>query len=184
MKIDKYPFVPRSTAYMKEGQFWDVPLRNGQYACGRVLQFETSDNKKNSRMFLAGLIDWVGEIPPTSEAIDGAKLLEQGMAHIRTIAFNGGAIRGYRPLELDSVTPILELSHMPLSDCWLTRGFENLRLATIEERKRLYIRSTWGLGVIKIIADTYFVDKRSPVRRLPWDELMEIQKQIVTQESR
>jgi hypothetical protein len=171
-KKEKYPFVPKSTSYMMEGQFWDIPLSNGKYACGRVLQFDTSTGKKNSRTFLAGLMNWVGENLPTFDAIAGAKLLEQGAVHVRTIEFIGGAVRGLRQLELDNITPLLELSHMPLNDCWLMRGFDRLRLATLEERKSLYIHSTWGLGVIKILAETYFVQKRPPTRHLPWEELM------------
>src|SRR5262249_10570900 len=32
-----YPFVPRSTAYLRPGQFWAIPLSDGRFACGRVL---------------------------------------------------------------------------------------------------------------------------------------------------
>jgi hypothetical protein len=169
-----YPFIPKSTAYMIEGQFWDIPLSNGQYACGRVLQFDYSTCKKNPKSFLAGLLDWIGENPPSFNTIFGAKLLEQGRAHIKTIQSNNGLIRGHRPLELDNLTPILELSHMPVNDCRLMRGFESLRLATIEERKSLYIGGTWGLGTISVLAECYFVRKNSPVKILPWDELNEM----------
>jgi len=155
---------------MVEGQFWDIPLSNGLYACGRVLQFDYSTGKKDSRGFLAGLLDWTGQRLPDFESIAGTKLLYQGDVHIRTIAFNKGLIRGYRPLELDGITPFLELSHMPGNDCWLRRGYEWLRLATLEERKSLYIHSTWGLGVIAIKAEYYFVKKTTPVRRLPWND--------------
>lgn len=159
---------------MKEGQFWDIPLSSGDYACGRVLQFDCSNGKKNSRIFLAGLIDWVGDELPTSDGIAGAKLLEQGIAHIKAIGFNGGAIRGFRLLEQDSIEPFLELSHLPLSDCELMKGFQRMRLATLEERKSLYIQSSWGLSVINRIAEIYFVDKKLPIRRLPWEEMSEI----------
>jgi hypothetical protein len=179
-KKEKYPFVPKSTSYMKEGQFWDIPLSNGKFACGRVLQFDFSRGKKNSRGFLAGLIDWVGESLPTSDAIAGAKLLEQGKGHIRMIEFNRGQIRGFRPLELDNMKPFLELDQMPVNNCFLTSGFERLRLATLEERMSLYIGSTWGLGVIKIAAEAYFIKKRQPYKqRLPWEELQEHKKTVM-----
>jgi len=177
-KKEIYPFIPKSTSYMKEGQFWDIPLSNGKFACGRVLQFDYRNEKKDSRSFLAGLIDWVGENLPTFDAIAGAKLLEQGRAHIRTIVFNEGAIRGFRPLELDNIIPLHELSHMPLIDCQLMRGFESLRLATLEERKSLDIASGWGLGVIKNAAEAYFVNKKPPVKRSPWKDLMELQEMV------
>jgi hypothetical protein len=158
---------------MLEGQFFDIPLSNSQYACGRVLQFDYSSGKKDSRSFLAGLMDWTGDQLPNADSIAKTKLLYQGNVHIRTIAFIHGQIRGFRSLEEDGIEPLLELSHMPVNDCWLKRGYEWLRPATLEERQTLYIQSTWGLGVIAIKADMYFVKKTPPVRRLPWEELVE-----------
>lgn len=168
----QYPFVPKSTAYMQAGQFWDIPLSNGAYACGRVLQFDWSNEKKNTRFFLAGLLDWCGESYPTFDVIAGAKLLEQGAAHIKTIGCNRGMVRGLRPLELDAMTPILALSHNPhCNDCLLTCGFENLRLATLEERKSLRVHSTWGYGVIQVLAEAYFVKRQPPQRTPAWKQL-------------
>ena len=46
----------------------------------------------NSRMFLAGLLDWVESRPPTTESIAGADLIAQGFAHIKTILTTGGVI--------------------------------------------------------------------------------------------
>lgn len=173
-QMEYYPYIPRSTSYMKVGQYWDIPLSNGRYACGRVLQFNHSNGKRSSRDFLAGLMDWTGEHIPTFDDIAGAKLLRQGEAHIKTIQFTGGALQGYRSLELDGITPLLELSHMPTNDCRLVRGYEVIRLATLDERKTLYIQSSWGLGVIKILAEIYFVEKRVPIRKLPWEELLDL----------
>ncbi len=169
---------------MKEGQFWDIPLSNGKYACGRVLQLDYSAGKRHSRSFLAGLIDWVGEDLPTSDVIAGAKLLEQGTAHIRTIAFVGGEIRGSRPLDQDGITPFFELSHMPGIDCRLMQGFVTLRLATLEEQMSLYIQSSWGLGVIKLRAEDYFVKQKPPVKRLPWDKFLELRAKFFADHSR
>ena len=166
-----YPFIPKSTSYMVEGQFWDIPLSNGKFACGRVIQFDHSNGKKNSRLFLAGLLEWTGIELPTAESIAGARLLEQGGAHIRTIPFCKGMIRGYRSLDLDRIVPIPELSEMPTINCWLLSGFDRLRLATLEERKTLYIHSTWGLGVIAILAECYFVKKTTRIKRSPWNDL-------------
>lgn len=177
-KKEIYPFVPKSTSYMREGQYWDIPLSNGRYACGRVMQFDYSSGRKASRTFLAGLLDWVGDDLPASDAIAGAKLLEQGKVHIKTINYIGGAIRGFRSLEQDNISPLLKLSHMPGNDCWLLRGYEWLRLATLEERKSLYIQSTWGYGVIKIAAEQYFVTKKPIKKRLPWDQWMDLLSSI------
>jgi hypothetical protein len=37
-----YPFVPRSNAKFRPGQFWAIPLPDGRFACGRVLGAEDS----------------------------------------------------------------------------------------------------------------------------------------------
>lgn len=174
----KYPFVPKSTAYMVEGQYWDIPLTSGSYACGRVLQFDIRAGRRHSRAFLAGLLDWSSPEPPSDQSIAGAKLLEQGDVHIMTIRESRGQIRGWRPLHLDHIQPFLELSHSPSHNCMLVRGFETLRPATLDEQKALYVHSTWGFGVIRLLAEAYFVQQKPPVRRLPWDVHLELRKHM------
>lgn len=72
-----HPFEPKSIARLQAGQFWAVPLSDGRHACGRVLHVPgTADSLYlNSRVFLAGLMDWSGSEPPTSEAIAGCGVL-------------------------------------------------------------------------------------------------------------
>src|SRR5262245_21051544 len=102
----RYPFVPRSTARLCAGQFWSIPLLNGRWACGRVLQLKvTAGGRRDSRAFLAGLMNWSSRYPPTSDTIAGAQVLEQGQAHIKTIRENGGIVLGYRALEADGIEP-------------------------------------------------------------------------------
>jgi hypothetical protein len=74
-------------------------------------------------MFVAGLMDWLGDKPPTAETIAGARLLEVADAHVRLIQQDGGAILGKRPLYADELV-------MP------------------DE-----IRSTWGYGYLKLRAE-------------------------------
>ena len=172
-KDQAYPFVPKSNAYLRPGHFWQIPLSNSKFACGRVLQIGNNLHYGSRTAILAGLIDWSGNSVPTSQTIAGCKLLEQGRAHIKSISWNGGQILGYRPLEEDGIEPIYELSHMPVKDCMLMKGLVEVRKATLREKKTLYIHSTWGLEVIKLLAEMYFVEKRNPKRKLPWDEYQE-----------
>ena len=77
-----YPFVPKSNRWLEAGQFWAVPLSDGRFACGRVLDVprELDLHVPVARtMFLAGLLDWVGDTPPTAAAIAGAGLLAHGL---------------------------------------------------------------------------------------------------------
>ena len=81
----KYPFEPRSNSYLVPGQFWGVPLSDGRWACGRVLAIKSEPDAYfpgNSRTFLAGLMNWDGDDPPTSDSIAGQTLVAQGWAHV------------------------------------------------------------------------------------------------------
>src|SRR5262245_40473362 len=89
-KTPNYPFVPKSTAYLEPGHFWSIPLHGGLYACGRVIQLCIVDGKRDSRGFLAGLMDWSDNQPPTPDAIAGCGVIRQGHVHIKTIKENGG----------------------------------------------------------------------------------------------
>lgn len=97
------PFTPKSTAYVRAGDFWGIPLRRGGwYACGRVLRLG------DSRVDLTiGLLDWCEPTPPTTDNIAGARVLDYGSAHIKTIGLTGGALLGHRPLEADGGWPVL-----------------------------------------------------------------------------
>ena len=100
--------MPKSNAYLRAGQFWAVPLSDGRFGCGRVLDVPRSGDlhvPANSRMFLAGLLDWVGPRPPTDQSIAGAHLNAQGFAHIKTILTTGGEVLGWRDLAADGIVP-------------------------------------------------------------------------------
>ncbi len=135
-----YPFVPKSNAYLRPGHFWQIPLSNGWFACGRVLQIDHNLRYGSRTTILAGLIDWSGDSLPTSIAIAGCKLLEQGEVHIKSISWNNGQILGYRPLEEDGIEPMNALSHT-------------------------LMYSSWGLQFIKVLAEKYFIEKRKSERK-------------------
>jgi hypothetical protein len=80
-----FPFTPKTTAYVRAGDFWGIPLRRGGwYACGRVLRLG------DSRVDLTiGLLDWCEPTPPTTDNIAGARVLDYGSAHIKTIGLEG-----------------------------------------------------------------------------------------------
>jgi len=98
MAIPDYPFLPRSLAELRPGQFWPVPLSNHRYACGRVLAVDATER---AQTFVAGLLDWVGDEPPTVDAVAGASLLEMGRAPLDVITLHDNAIAGEVPVRLD-----------------------------------------------------------------------------------
>jgi hypothetical protein len=85
--MSKYPFEPRSNVHLRPGQFWGAALSDGRWACGRVLAVKTESDAYfpgNSRTFLAALMDWEGDEPPTAEAIAGWQVLAQGGHKLRS----------------------------------------------------------------------------------------------------
>ena len=108
-----YPFEPTSITYLRAGQFWAVPLSDGRFGCGHVLHVPGPSDPElslylNTRIFLAGLMDWSGDEPPTAQAVAGCKLLEQGRAHVAAIMDAGSKILGQRDLELDGLSGLLQ----------------------------------------------------------------------------
>ena len=148
----KYPFLPRSTVDLIPGQYWSIPLSNGKYACGRVLQVQDGE----SRNFIAGLMDWCGEAPPAPEDVRSAKLAEHGLAHVKTIRESRGAVLGRVPLEDSELEVPLTLDQSPGDGCRLRRGFSLLGVASAEEQRKLKVFSTWGYSVVRIKAEKRF----------------------------
>jgi hypothetical protein len=152
----QFPFVPKSTAHLEPGQFWSIPLGKDRFACGRVLQLKMTREKRDPRLFLAGLMDWVSTMPPTGDLLSGHRLLKQGEVHVKTIAENGGQILGFRTLLEDGIEPGYFLDQSPGTGCKLLHGYETIGSATREQQEKYPVFSTWGYGVIRILAEKHF----------------------------
>lgn len=156
MKQRTFPFQPKSTSYLLPGDFWAIPLCDGSFACGRVIQLKVhSDGTTDSRRFLAGLLDWFGSVPPSESAISGRRTLIQGQAHVLTIQKSGGFILGYRPLASDGIEPALLLSHAAGPGVLLQRGFSVLRPASEQERTSLPVFFTFGYAAMARRAEAH-----------------------------
>ncbi len=155
-----YPFEPKSITYLRAGQFWAVPLSDGRFGCGRVLHVPGPSEPGpslylNTRIFLAGLMDWSGADPPTAPAITGYKLLEQGRVHVAAITHAGSKILGQRDLELDGLSGLLQVSHRAGGTVWLYEGGRRLRPAADHERQALPVMPVWGRQVIALLAERH-----------------------------
>lgn len=80
-------------------------MADGRFGCGRVLLADTGRPTGGRTRFIAAILDWVGDSPPSSEAIAGSAVLNVGIAHVRLVSFGGGAILGERPLAADGIEP-------------------------------------------------------------------------------
>jgi hypothetical protein len=103
-------------------------------------------------MLVAGLMDWIGGDPPTSEDLAGVKTVKQGQIHLRSILETGARISGHRPLGADNIEPDLFLSEAPGPNCFVQKGYDILRKATPEEQATLPVFRTWGYLVIQHLA--------------------------------
>lgn len=101
------PFVPKSNVHLLPGDFWAIPLSDGRFAAGRVLARQAFG--KSDRMgIVVGLLDYVGEAPPTSETIAGSRVVALAKSRFEAIAETGGEVLGNRSLELDGIQPPAE----------------------------------------------------------------------------
>jgi len=101
--MTRYPFVPRSTAALLPGQFWSIPISDGRFGCGRVLAIDRGRAYGGRVLFTGAVLDWIGDEPPTSEAIAGRAAIGVGVANVRAISANRGEILGERAIELDPI---------------------------------------------------------------------------------
>jgi hypothetical protein len=148
-----YPFRPKSTAHLKPGQFWAVPLLDGRYGCGRVLQIGASQIPVKNRAFFGGLLEWVGTDPPTVPSIAGAGLIKWGVMHIKAITEIGGEILGERALEADGIVLPLLLNVVGGSGTLVLDGAEPICEAKREEWGKYPVLEYWGYDVIQVAAN-------------------------------
>jgi hypothetical protein len=156
-----YPIIPKSAYSLLPGQFWALPLSDGSFGCGRIIQIPP--NLQFSRMhFLAGLLDWHSFAPPTSESIAGAVCLAQGSAHIKAIIETGGSILGFRNLETDGIEPWTFRGAQFWKNSQVHYGLIPMRPQTPED-ENLPLLSTWGYNVIRVIAENRFIKSSDAV---------------------
>ncbi|TLD70536.1 hypothetical protein FEM03_12485 [Phragmitibacter flavus] len=89
------PFCPKSTSYLKPGHFWSIPIDDDRFGCGVVLALHLNrEGKRETRSFLAGLLDWNGDAPPRASEIENREVIATRFAHIKAITMSGGEIIG------------------------------------------------------------------------------------------
>jgi hypothetical protein len=156
-----YPFVPNSAASLIPGQFWALPLSNGTFGCGRVVQLAPVGMMGARVSFLGAVLDWVSPSPPTSATIAGVPCVSQGHVHIKAITATGGEILGLRALELDGIEPWLFRGAHGWQNSSVQKGLLPVRPQTPADID-LPVFSTWGYNFVVGIAEARFVTKTSP----------------------
>lgn len=152
-----YPFVPKSTASLRPGQYWAVPLADGRFACGRVVQVGCSTIPTPSRAFFGGLHDWVGSAAPSADDIAGRAIVAWGVMHIQAITRLGGEVLGERDLVRDGIAPPKQLSAMGGPGAQILTGADPVRPATPDEWGEFPVLGYWGFDFIKELAEEKLV---------------------------
>ena len=155
-----YPLVPKSSSRLIPGQFWSIPLSDGRFACGRVIQIGGSELPAKSRGFFGGLHAWVSSTAPTADAIAGMPFLRYGAMHIRAITRTGGSILGHAPLHDDALPSLLSAMGGPYTKILI--GADSIRIAERSEWGTLPVLSYWGYLHIRDLAENHFVQHTSP----------------------
>jgi hypothetical protein len=162
VKEPQYPFAPRSNAYLRPGQFWAVPLRDGRFAAGRVVHIDRTQRYGARSTFVAGLTDWVGHAEPTPQDMQASHILDMGDANVITIRETGGEILGIADLHIsEDHLHVRSRGAFPVT---LLRNGQPDGLATREQMQQLPVWSGWGFKVIEIMANHKFVDAGSLAR--------------------
>lgn len=152
-----YPFSPKSNAQLSEGDFWAIPLVDGSYACGRVMQLPPKGFPgPGSRVqFLGSLMDWHGPHMPESTDLSGVGSTVQAVMHVLSITRTGGHVIGNRKLSLDKLEPSLFINGSEVQ-----RGYDYVR--EFKRGEVLPEWSHWGWNVIWLLANRHFLRLNLP----------------------
>jgi hypothetical protein len=143
----KYPFVPKSNLEIKEGEYWNIPLSNGENAFVMFIDLPSSEDRKHVYI---GLLNCTSKelVLPEGEY----SILWQRKAHVKTVKECGGQIRGI----LKAIEPKLELDSAGGQNCNIVCGFKTVRKATNEEIAAIEVQKLCGYMVPKNIAEKRF----------------------------
>jgi len=147
----KYPFVPKSTAKLSVGDFWPVPLFDGSYASGIVLQKAPRGTAGERVSFCGGLLDWHGRSPPGPSDLANCPLLAQGYMHILAITSFGSVLGN--------------LDHAPAPHLWhdggrnILRGYDVVRRWSPTDRGKVPALEYWGWDIIQEKAEKLLLNR-------------------------
>jgi len=121
----KYPYIPKSNKFLEVGEYWPIKLENQLFAYGVVLK--VPDYNDARKMFLAGLINWIGTTNPSEENFDNkpVHIKEYADAHIKTIMSKGEKLIGKLQIDPNELNRI----------------------------QNEYIKNTWGYNYINLRAE-------------------------------
>lgn len=176
----KYPFSPKSNAKMEVGQFWPIPLHNGQFGCGIVLDVAGKDvlnfcrisvvvpspagARGNTRLFFGGLLDWLGDQPPTAAALLARQpiVLKSGLCHVKAITHLGLEISGKIDLTACGVSipyQVDTMYYLPQAGTLLKQGFNIIRYSEPQDHVTYETQAILGYDMLNLFAQDELLSK-------------------------
>jgi len=148
-----YPFIPKSTASLSPGDFWSIPLSNGSYGCGLVLQLAPPGSPGVRVSFCGALLDWNGHAVPDPTVLANRTVLAQGYMHILSIK-NFGQVLGNLAID-DRPSPIIWRD----GGQHILQGYDVIRKWTVADRGLFPVLEYWGWDIIKEKAEQLLVHR-------------------------
>ena len=145
-----YPFEPKSARALLPSEFWAIPLTDGTFACGEVVQPSPGTKGFSRVLFLAGLLNWRSKVRPTAKSIELATCLAQGKLHYEAIAHVGGQILGCRNSGV--VEPWLFRGAEGPQDSQVLRGLLPLQPQRAADAD-LPVIQVWGYDIPRLLAE-------------------------------
>lgn len=116
---------PRSSAGLSPGDFWAVPLPSGRYGAGQVLDVRR-DGPGSRTTFVAGVVQWVGDVPPTDSDVAGQPIGAVGLTDVALFKETDAVILGNLPIHRSAVrfdNPLRDLHAGARHSVWGWRTF-------------------------------------------------------------
>lgn len=150
-----YPFLPKSTNTLSEGDFWAIQLKDGRFASGVVVELLPVSNKPPSHKvyFLAGILNWQSDLPPTKETISSVKTFRQGLVNISVVRDANGIV-GHINLAENNIVADYFVSRSTYSEkqSRLMQGVTDIRAATPSDYNQYRKLEQWTDDQILYIA--------------------------------
>jgi hypothetical protein len=86
----QFPFSPKTSRDLEQGDIIAVPCEGGRWACLQVVELKREGVGARST-FMVGPLPWSGAEPPTERDVTGLAVTEQGLTRIEL--FTGGGLQ-------------------------------------------------------------------------------------------
>jgi hypothetical protein len=84
----QFPFSPRTSGQLEQGDIIAVPCGGGRWACLQVVELKREGVGSRSTL-MVGPLPWSGAAPPTDRDVEGLPVTEQGLTRIELFTEGG-----------------------------------------------------------------------------------------------